>query len=78
MNPHAAHIRRQIVDLHGALTGGHAILLHAQIHAQALHPRHPLIPFRQRLPINGPDARESLVMEAARERACDKPARPRQ
>ncbi len=65
---HAAHVGRQVVDLHRAFHRPPAVFVFAQIQAQALDARHALVPLGQRLLVHRADAGETLLVEIARER----------
>ena len=73
---HAAHVGREVVDLDRALARPPAVLLVAQVQAQALHAGHALVPLGQRLLVDGPNPREALVVEIARQRPGDESAGP--
>ena len=55
---HAAHVRRQVIDLDRPFAEALAVLFDAQVQVQAFHAGHALIPFRQRLLVRRPDARK--------------------
>ena len=71
---HPAHIGGEVVYLYRALDGADGVLLLAQVHGEAFHAGHALVPFRQRLAVDGADARVAKVVEVTSQRACDKPA----
>ena len=62
---HAAHVGREVIDLHGAFHGLDGVGLLAEVHRQAFHARYALVPFRQRLAVDGADAREAQVVKIA-------------
>ena len=74
--PHAAHVGGEVVDLDGTLGRADGVGLVAQVHREALDTRHALVPLGQGLSIDGPDPGVAKVVEVARERAGDEPARP--
>ena len=52
---HPAHVSGQVVNLHGPLDSPDGVLLFAQIHREAFHTRHALIPLRQGFAVDGAD-----------------------
>ena len=76
--PHASHVRREIIHLDGALADPPTVVFVPQVQAQTLDPRHPLVPFGKRLFVHGTDARESLIVKISRQSPGDKTARPGQ
>jgi hypothetical protein len=68
---HAPHVRRQVVNLHRPFANPFAVCFDAQVQVQALHPRHPLVPFWQRLFICSPDPPEPLLAKMPGQRPPD-------
>ncbi len=73
---HAAHVGRQVVDLGRALHGPDGVFPLAQIHAKAFDAGDPLVPFRQRLLVDGPDAGEALIVKYRTREPAIKPPAP--
>src|ERR1022692_2275290 len=74
---HAAHVGGQIIDLCGAFDGLDGMVFLAQVQRKALHAGHPLVPFRQGLAVDGPDAAVAQIVKIPGERAGDEAARAR-
>ena len=74
--PHAAHIRREIVDFGGALGGLLAVLFQVQVQNQVVGVVENLIPLRQRLDVDGANSLVALASQFGHHGAADKPARP--
>jgi hypothetical protein len=73
---HSAHVRRQIVDGAGALAGGGAGRVGAQVIDNVLGFGTSLQPLAARLQIDRADAAEALLEQMARQPAADKSTGP--
>ena len=73
---HAAHVGGQVVDLDGVLADAAAVLLLAQVQAEAFDAVDLLIPPGQRFFVHGADFREALVVEVTHQGASDETTRP--
>ena len=73
---HAAHVRGQVVNLHGALGGLLAVFLEVQIQGQILHIVEALIPFLERFGIHRSKIPVPLFAQQRNQRAANKAARP--
>ena len=73
---HAAHVGGQVVDLDRPLAGPGAVVADADVEDEVLDAGGPLVPLVEGLLVDGPDAREALVVEVADERPGDEAAGP--
>ena len=69
--PHAAHVRRQVVNFHGAFANAPAILLNAHVQTEVLRSRRVEVPLIQRFLVHRAKVGKSFLAKMSRQIASD-------